>query len=95
MLTITQKKIGNWNQNWKGVGPTRYGRDYRSGSILRRRLTRIYKFKAMSELAATVTATAVATAVDKGVAKDVIYLNVWWRGNLAIAVAIAGNSDTA
>ena len=51
--------------------------------------------KAISELPATATATAVA----KGVAKDVLYLNAWWRGNLAVdvavAVAVVVNSDTA
>ena len=35
--------------------------------------------------------TATATAVAKGVAKDVLYLNAWWR----IAIVIAANSDMA
>ena len=43
--------------------------------------------KAVSELAATVMATAVA----KGVAKDVLYFNAWWSGNLAVAWAVAAN----
>ena len=34
--------------------------------------------------------TAMTTAVAKGVAKDLLYLNAWWRGHLAVA----GNSDT-
>ena len=33
-------------------------------------------------------------AVAKGVAKNVLYFNAW-RGNLAVAKAVAGNSDTA
>ena len=37
--------------------------------------------KAVSELVATASATAVA----KGVAKDILYLNAWWPGNLAVA----------
>ena len=36
-----------------------------------------------------------ATAAAKGVAKDVLYLNTYWRGNLAVAVAVTTNSDTA
>ena len=39
--------------------------------------------------------TATATAVSKGVPKDVLYLNAWWSWNLAVAVALAANSDTA
>ena len=46
--------------------------------------------KAESELAAMDMATAVA----KCVAKDVLYLNAWWRVNLAVAIAVAANSDT-
>ena len=34
-------------------------------------------------------------AVAKGVAKDVLYLNAWWRGNLAVAWAVAADSDMA
>ena len=40
-------------------------------------------------------ATAMATAVANGVAKDVLYLNTCSRGNLAVAVAVAPNSDKA
>ena len=40
-------------------------------------------------------ATATATAVAKGVAKDVLYLSVRWRINLAVAIAKAAKSDTA
>ena len=36
-----------------------------------------------------------ATAVAKGVAENVLYLNAWWRGNLAVALAVEVNSDTA
>ena len=39
--------------------------------------------------------TALAMAVTKGVAKDALYLNAWWCRNLAVAVAVAANSDTA
>ncbi len=40
--------------------------------------------EAVSELAVRATATTVA----KGVAKDTLYFNSWWHGNLAIAVAV-------
>ena len=45
----------------------------------------------MSEL----VATAAATTVAMGVAKGVLYFNAWRRGDPAVAVAIAANSDTA
>ena len=41
----------------------------------------VRKCKAVAKLATTATATAVA----KGVAKDVLYFNAWWRRNLAVA----------
>ena len=44
-----------------------------------------------SELASTATGMAVA----KGVAKDVLYLNARRCGKLAVALAVAANSDTA
>ncbi len=31
----------------------------------------------------------------KGVAKDMLYCNIWWHCDLAIALAIATNSDRA
>ena len=40
-------------------------------------------------------ANATAMAVAKGAAKDLLYLNAWYCGNLAIAVTVAANSDTA
>ena len=45
----------------------------------------------MSEL----VATAAATTVTRGVAKDILYFNAWRRGDPAVAVAVAANSDTA
>ena len=36
-----------------------------------------------------------ATTAAKGVAKDALYLNAWWQGNLAVAVAVATNLDMA
>ncbi len=32
-------------------------------------------------------ATATAMVVGEGVAKDVLYLNAWWHGDVAAAVA--------
>ena len=49
----------------------------------------------MTLAVSALVATATATAVAKGVAKDFLYLNAWWRGNLAVAVAVATYSDTA
>ena len=49
------------------------------------------KCKTESELAYMATAKAVA----KCVAKDVPYFIAWWRGNLAVAVAVAANLETA
>ena len=45
----------------------------------------------MSELVATDAATTVA----RGVAKGVLYFNAWWRGDPAVAVDVAANSDPA
>jgi hypothetical protein len=45
--------------------------------------------KVVSEL------VSMATAVAKGVAKDILYLNTWLRRNLALALAVAANLDTA
>ncbi len=47
--------------------------------------------RAVSKLVATATAMTAA----KAVAKDVLYFSLWWRGNLAIAVAVATTSDMA
>ena len=47
--------------------------------------------KAVSEL----VAMAVDTTVARGVAKGVLYFNAWWRGDTAVVVAVAANSDTA
>ncbi len=48
----------------------------------------------VSELAAPATATTVAKGVAKGV---LLYFKAWWRGDpaVAVAVAIAANPDTA
>ena len=43
--------------------------------------------KVVSKLATT------ATTVTKGVAKDMLYLNTWWCGNLAVAVAAYSDTD--
>ncbi len=44
----------------------------------------------MSKLAAMATATTVA----KGFSKDILFFNAWWRGDPAVAAAVATNSDT-
>ena len=45
--------------------------------------------KVVSEL------VSMATAVAKGVAKDILYFNTWLRRNLALALDVAANLDTA
>ncbi len=42
-----------------------------------------------------VAAMVLATTVAKGIAKDILYFNAYWRGNLAAAEAVDANSDTA
>ncbi len=32
-------------------------------------------------------------SVSKGVAKDILYFNAWWRGHPAVAKALATNLD--
>ena len=53
------------------------------------------KKQAVSELAAATTATATAWTVAMCVARDVLYFNAQWWGNLTIAVAVAVNSDAS
>ncbi len=48
-----------------------------------------------TEVASELAATATATAVAKGAAKDALYVNAWWRGDPAAAIAVAANLDTA
>ncbi len=49
------------------------------------------RHKTVSELQTMATATIVATTV----AKDILYVNAWWRGDPAVAIAVAANSTTA
>ncbi len=46
------------------------------------------------EAVSTLEATATARTAGKGIVKDVLHFNAWQQRNLAVALAVALNSDT-